>query len=195
VNRSTLIPRPETEHLVEAALKLTENRGRLDILDLGTGSGAIAIAMAKERPEDRITATDISSDALLTAMENSRANHLDDIRFIQSDWFSALAGIMFDLILCNPPYVESNDPGFSYGEIRYEPRIALDGGLGGIGAYLRIIPAAIKHLNHGGYLVLEHGHTQSGVIRQLLEDHHYGKISTYSDHSGQDRVSFAEVSH
>ncbi|MGY8814657.1 MAG: peptide chain release factor N(5)-glutamine methyltransferase [Gammaproteobacteria bacterium] len=193
VNRSTLIPRPETECLVSAALdKISDNRSA-NILDLGTGSGAIAIALAKEKPLCTIIATDISEDTLFTASKNARLNGLENIHFQQSDWFSTLNKKQFDLILSNPPYVESSDPGFNSGEICHEPRIALDGGQAGLDAYHQIVPAAFKHLNHGGSLILEHAYNQGEAIRDYLRSYDYKNIHTLTDFSGHERVTISSV--
>jgi len=191
VDRHTLIPRPETESLVETALELIPDQADPDVLDLGTGSGAIAIAVATERPRSRITAVDIVSEALAVAADNARRQGSENIRFVQSDWFDALAGAVFDCILCNPPYVDNQYYGFQDGEIRYEPRIALDGGHRGLAHISHIIPAAIRHLKTGGYLLLEHGYDQAPGIRQLLQLHGYTAIQTQRDYAGLERVSYA----
>jgi len=191
VDRNTLIPRPETELLIETALEFIDKDANLNVLDLGTGSGAIAIALARERPLCPITASDISMNALSLAMANARSNNLPNIRFLKSDWFSELDPQRYDIILSNPPYVESGDPGFNNSEIRYEPRIALDGGAGGMDAYFRIIPAAARHLSGRGRLLVEHGHTQGGPVRQLFRDCHYLDITTRKDYAGHERLTFA----
>lgn len=191
VNRFTLIPRPETELLVEAALEYIPRDAVTDILDLGTGSGAVAVAVARERPQSRITATDISPEALDVARENAAAIDPASITFLESDWFTALAGRRFHLIVCNPPYVASGDAGFSGGEIRFEPRLALDGGPAGLEALQRIIAAAGRHLHSGGRLLLEHGHDQGGEVRRLLTLNHYRDSLTLRDYAGRDRVTLA----
>jgi release factor glutamine methyltransferase len=192
VDRNTLIPRPETERLVEMALTRLTSESGARILDLGTGSGAIAIAMAKERPLDQITATDVSMDSLKIATLNAGKNHLNSIEFVRSDWFSELTGRRFDLILCNPPYVESVDSGFIKGEIRFEPRVALDGGPLGLDAYQRIIPAALRYLEPGGSLILEHGIQQGNTIRSMLLSAGYHNIKTVLDYAGIERITFGD---
>lgn len=192
VNRSTLIPRPETERLVEIALSRLHLENNNTILDLGTGSGAIAIAMARERPQDSITASDISMDSLTMAAENARQNRLKNIELVRSDWFSEMPGRRFDMILSNPPYVESFDSGFIEGEIRFEPRIALDGGPRGLDAYQRIIPAAIKYLAPGGALIMEHGAQQGTIIRSMLVRSGYLNVHTQPDYAGFERVTIAD---
>lgn len=193
VTRDTLIPRPETERLVELALKMIPAEGRYSLLDLGTGSGAIAIALAGERPHCLLTATDISPAALDVARHNAARLKLNNIRFLQSDWFASLPAQHFDLIISNPPYVETGYSGFISGEIRHEPRIALDGGTHGLNPYQRIIPAARAWLRSGGCIMFEHGSRQASAIRQLLELNHYQKILTVQDEAGLDRVTLAEL--
>jgi release factor glutamine methyltransferase len=193
VDSHTLIPRPETELLIESSLELLGTGDGLKVVDLGTGSGAIAIALASERPLCSITATDVSTRALARAAANTAANGLTGIRFVQSDWFSELGHRRYDLIVSNPPYVESGDPGFLHGEIRHEPRIALDGGIRGMDAYLRIIPAAARYLTGRGWLLLEHGHTQGEAVRQLLRDCRYVDIITRRDYAGHERVTRARL--
>jgi len=190
INRDTLIPRPETERLVETALEAIPANAALDVLDLGTGSGAIAVALATERPRCRITASDISQEALAVAAENAAAAGPASITFLESDWFEVLPPQAYDLIVCNPPYVESEHAAFS-GDIRFEPRLALDGGRGGLAALQCIIPAARRHLRPGGHLLLEHGHDQGGPVRRLLQLNHYAGIATHLDQAGRERVSAA----
>lgn len=191
VNRYTLIPRPETELLVEAVLETIPADAAVDVLDLGTGCGAIAVALARERPHWRITATDVSPEALDMARGNAARAGVETIRFLASDWFADLTGRRFDLIVCNPPYVASDDAGFSTGEIRFEPRLALDGGHAGLAALQHIIPAAARHLRPGGRLLLEHGHRQGEAVRRLLQLHRYRDALTRQDYAGLDRVTAA----
>jgi release factor glutamine methyltransferase len=192
VNQHTLIPRPETECLVETVLEYIPGAQRKEILDLGTGSGAIAIAIASERPACDVLAVDVSREALMVASGNALAHNIKNVQFVQSDWFSALAGRQFDLIISNPPYVESADTGFSQGEIRHEPRLALDGGKYGMHAISHLIPAATHFLVPGGRLVLEHGHQQAREIRQVFIDNRYREIYSGKDYAGLDRLSFAQ---
>jgi release factor glutamine methyltransferase len=193
VNQHTLIPRPETEQLVELTLELIPADKKVCVLDLGTGSGAIAIAIARERPACTVTAIDISQPALAMAQQNATRLGINNIRFIHSDWFSATTAQPYDLIVSNPPYVESGDSGFVSGDIRYEPRIALDGGVQGLEAYRRIIPAATGFLASGGRLLFEHGHTQGEPIRQLLLYNRYRDIQTCQDYAGLDRITLATL--
>jgi len=191
VNQYTLIPRPETETLVESAFRLIPSGANMHILDLGTGSGAIAIAIAKERPDCQIMSTDISIEAIAVANANVTQHQLSNIEFRQSDWFSNLADSCFDLILCNPPYVDSTDEGFIDGEIRYEPRLALDGGYQGMQSINTIVPAATQHLKPNGYFIIEHGNNQGENVRRLFSANRYVNAETIKDFSGFDRVSFA----
>ena len=189
VTRHTLIPRPETERLVEAALEYIPPDSVMRILDLGTGSGAIALAIARERPVCKVTAVDVSREALNVARMNAERLQLTNVELRQSDWFTGLSGELFDLIVSNPPYVESDHIGFERETIRFEPRLALDGGHHGLLAIQQIIPAARRHLHEGGYLLLEHGNTQGNDIRNLLALHHYKDIMSLCDYAGLERVT------
>jgi release factor glutamine methyltransferase len=193
VSRYTLVPRPETECLVETVLKISDPTRDIRILDLGTGSGAIAIAIANERNEAQITATDICPYALDVARENAKGHSANNVQFIQSDWFSKLHHKKFDFIISNPPYVESDDSALQYGDIRYEPRLALDGGKFGIDAYIKIIPQSMRHLTPDGTLLLEHGNFQGPLIRQLLADNGFTKIQTINDYAGNERASLGRI--
>jgi len=194
VNSSTLIPRPETELLVETALKNTKTKGSQHILDLGTGSGAIAIALSTENPLNTITATDICNNALQTATHNALKYNLKNISFLQSNWFNEIGQQKFDLILCNPPYIQSYDPRLTNSTLLYEPRIALDGGESGLDAFHQIIPTALKHLNSNGKLLLEHGYTQGESLKNLLNVFGYTNVQTFLDFSGYERVTVANYS-
>ncbi len=193
VSRYTLIPRPETECLVEAVINITGADQACHILDLGTGSGAIAVVLAKERPASHITATDICPNALSIAGENARDHYADNISFIQSDWFDELTHRQYDVIVSNPPYVESTSKEFIYGDIRHEPRLALDGGNRGLDAYIRIIPRSTRYLKPGGFLMLEHGYSQGKNIRNYLTEHGFKEIQTLTDYAGNERVSIGKV--
>jgi len=192
VTQHTLIPRPETECVVETALDYIPEQPPCNILDLGTGSGAIAIAIAKERPESHVVAIDLSREALTVAHSNARRHGITNIEFMQSDWFSALQGRAFDVIIANPPYVSSDDSAFHTGEIRHEPRLALDGGHHGMQAITHLVPAATHFLKPMAYLVLEHGHQQAENVRHLFAGSHYKNIHSKQDYAGLDRLSFAQ---
>jgi len=189
VSQDTLIPRPETELLVETALEMIPVNTPLNILDVGTGSGAIALAIATERPQCRIMASDVSPEALAVTRSNAIRYGLRNIDFRVSDWFSAFSGEVFDLVVCNPPYVDSHDRAFNTGEIRYEPRIALDGGYLGMKMINFIIPGALEHLKPDAQLILEHGYDQGESIRYLFITNKYIDISTRVDYSGRERVT------
>ena len=193
VDQSTLIPRPETECLVETALELIPEHAALNILDLGTGSGAIAIAIAGERPECNIIAVDIAIECLRVAQANAERNRLANIRFMESDWFSGIQDEVFDLILCNPPYVDSHYHGFIDGEISFEPRIALDGGHLGLEAINHLIPASTRHIRPGGYFMLEHGYDQAYSVAHLFSVHRFTELRVRRDYAGHDRVSYARL--
>jgi release factor glutamine methyltransferase len=192
VDQHTLIPRPETECLVETALEFIPVNQQYDILDLGTGSGAIALAIAKERPDSIVLAVDLSQEALAVAIDNAARHHIENIHFMQSDWFSEIQSKKFDLIISNPPYVEPDDKGFSDGEIRYEPRLALDGGHRGIQAITHLIPTASHFLNSESRLILEHGYKQADDIHHLFATNRYININSRPDYAGLDRLSFAQ---
>jgi len=160
VTPATLIPRPETELLVEQALALLPPGMASDVLDLGTGSGAIALAIAKERPRCRVTAVDISSEALQVAQANARSLHIANLEFLRGDWFAPLAGRRFQMIASNPPYVGTEDPHLGEGDLRFEPRQALSSGSDGLQDIRRIVSTASQHLPAGGHLLLEHGYSR-----------------------------------
>ena len=194
VTPAVLIPRPETELLVEQALarlsSLPTPQGAR-MLDLGTGSGAIAISVARYRPSASITAADISGAALNVARQN--ANALDaNIRFIESDWFASLAGETFDLVVSNPPYVAAGDKHLAEGDLRFEPIDALtDGAPGenGLACIRRIIADAPQHLNNGGWLLFEHGYDQASACAELLSARGFADLCCFHDLAGISRVS------
>lgn len=190
VNRYTLIPRPETEGLVEIALDLIRGRPNVAILDLGTGCGAIAIALAHERPDCRIIATDISREALAVARQNAQRLAIRNIEFRQSDWFSDLGFHHFGLIVCNPPYIDAADRTLAESEIRFEPRLALDGGHGGVQALNAVVNAATRYLASRGVLVLEHGCDQGANVRSLFSYRGYAVIETICDGAGLERITY-----
>lgn len=190
VNAHTLIPRPETELLVETGLRAIADRVQPRVLDLGTGSGAIALAIASERADARVLAVDVCTQALAVARANAAQLGLDAVEFRRSDWFDALGGERYDLVLCNPPYVASGDPALVHSDIRYEPRLALDGGAGGLEALGRVIAAAGRHLAAGAVLVLEHGHDQAAPVAALLHGAGFRATGSARDLAGFERVSF-----
>jgi release factor glutamine methyltransferase len=189
VSSAVLIPRPETELLVDIVLgKGVGAGGTAKLLDLGTGSGCIAITLALEIPSAQVSAVDASDAALGVARRN--AERLEaSLRLLQSDWFSALAGERFDLIVANPPYIADADPHLAAGDLRHEPRQALASGADGLDAVRRIVAAAPQHLTAGGQLWLEHGYDQADAVRVLLAAAGLRDIEQYRDVAGIVRVS------
>ena len=187
VTPDVLIPRPETELLVELALERIPQASAARVLELGTGSGAVAVALAKERPGLKIIATDISEAALAVARRNAR-EHGAAIDFVRSDWFETLGLERFDLIVSNPPYVAAGDSHLERGDVRFEPRLALVGGEDGL-ACLRIIAAhARRWLRPGGWLLLEHGYDQKEPCVELLREFGYIDVEGFEDLAGVPRV-------
>jgi release factor glutamine methyltransferase len=189
VTPATLIPRPETELLVELALERLPLNKSVQVLDLGTGSGAIALAVASERPQAQITATDASQDALVVAQRNARHHHLVNVSFAHGDWFAPLADRRFDLIVSNPPYIESGDVHLRQGDLRYEPASALASGEDGLNDIRRIVRAAPSHLVHGGWLMFEHGWNQGDAARLQLCSRGFVEVFTAQDIEQRDRVT------
>ncbi len=194
VTADTLIPRPDTELLVELALQRIPPNAAVDVLDLGTGSGAIALALARERPLARITAVERDARTLEVAQRNAARLGLERIRLLRSDWFSAIAGERFDLIVGNPPYIAEDDPHLLQGDLRFEPRQALASGADGLDAIRSIAAAAPAHLRTGASLLLEHGFEQGQAVRQILQQHGLERIQTYQDIESRDRVSGGQTS-
>jgi release factor glutamine methyltransferase len=189
VTQDTLIPRPETELLVELALGRIPPDAACDVLDLGTGSGAIALALAMERPDARVTAVDASEAALAVARANAQAHDLKHVEFVCSDWFAALAGRRFDVVVSNPPYLASDDPHLAAGELAREPRSALVAGADGLDDIRRIAVDACAATREGGWLLLEHGWTQGAEARAILERAGWLDVKTDRDLEGRDRVT------
>jgi release factor glutamine methyltransferase len=187
VNPAVLVPRPETELLVELALERLPVDSRRAVLDLGTGSGAIALALAHERPRAALTGTDLSGAALAVARANARALGLERIEWLAGGWFGAVPGRRFDLIVSNPPYVAAGDPALA--ELAAEPALALTPGPGGLEALGAIAAGAAGFLNPGGCLLLEHGATQAAAVAALLARHGFGGIATRPDAAGLPRVT------
>jgi release factor glutamine methyltransferase len=189
VTPATLIPRVETERLVELALERLPQTGALQVADLGTGSGAIALAIASERPQAQVLATDASAAALAVAQANAKTHGLANVDFVQGDWFAPLQGKRFDLIASNPPYIEAGDSHLQQGDLRFEPASALASGDSGLDDIIRIIAAAPAHLQPGGWLLLEHGFDQGGAVRALLIQAGLVQVQTAQDLEGRDRVT------
>jgi release factor glutamine methyltransferase len=189
VTPATLIPRPETELLVEKALEHIPRGAAWTIADLGTGSGAIALAIAKERPRCRVVATDSSTAALEVARSNARKFSLTNIEFRQGDWFTPLAGASFDMIVSNPPYIRAGDSHLKQGDLRFEPATALVSGADGLGAIRHIARHAREFLRPDGWLLFEHGWDQAEAIGEYLRQQGYRDIVCYTDLAGQARVA------
>lgn len=194
VNHAVLIPRPETELLVEKALSLFDRKACIRVLELGTGSGAIALALAHERPHWQIMASDHAKSALAQAQHNATQLSIGNIRFIHSDWYQQLSKQVFDIIISNPPYLAENDPHLSRGDLRFEPISALASGEDGLTAIHQIIAQAPPFLAADGYLLLEHGYQQSDAVAQQLTAHHFHHIRHYKDLAGQPRMSIGQRS-
>ena len=188
VSTDTLIPRPETETLVTLALEKIPADRCLHIADLGTGSGAVALAIATERPGCRIVATDMSAKALACATSNASRLGIENIRFMQGNWCDPLPREPFDLILSNPPYIEEQDKHLQQGDVRFEPRSALAAGADGMDDLKRIIACAHPCLREGGWLLLEHGYNQADRVKKQLSTQGYREISSHCDDAGLDRV-------
>lgn len=188
VTPAVLIPRHETELLVELALANFSDRPRSRVLDLGTGSGALAVALAKELPSPDVTAVDRSRDALMVAMANAARLQVS-VSFVVSDWFSALDGDRFDLIVTNPPYIAAADPHLEEGDVRFEPQTALVSGPEGLDDIANIVAHAPYHLEKGGWLFIEHGYDQAFRVRGLLADAGFSGIASWRDLAGIERVS------
>ena len=187
----TLIPRPDTELLVETALALLPATP-LQVLDLGTGTGAIALALACERPAWQVTGVDRVAEAVALAQGNGTRLQLANARFAESCWFSALAGQRFQLIVSNPPYIAAADPHLSQGDVRFEPSSALVAGIDGLDDIRLIIEQAPEHLLAGGWLLLEHGFDQAEAVRELLAQRGFAAVDSRRDLGGHQRISLGQ---
>ncbi len=189
VTPAVLIPRPETELLVELALERIPQDASCRVLDLGSGSGCIAISIARHRPQARVTATDRARDALDIAAENARALGVTNIGFEQGDWFAAIGSARFDVIVSNPPYIAEGDPHLARGDVRFEPVAALTAGADGLACIRDIVGGAGAHLAAGGWLLFEHGWDQAEPCRALLQAAGFSAIRSWQDVAGIERVS------
>ncbi len=189
VGPATLIPRPETELLVELALARIPVAAAIRVADLGTGSGAIALSIARERSHAMVIATDASAAALEVAKRNAASNGIAHVEFRHGDWFAPLQGEHFDIIASNPPYIAEDDLHLGEGDLRFEPEAALWSGSDGLDAIRTIVGQAGVHLQTGGWLLLEHGRDQGEAVRGLLEGAGFIDIETMRDLEDRDRVS------
>jgi release factor glutamine methyltransferase len=191
VTPAVLVPRPETELLVERALALRpEAFGRA--VDLGTGSGAIALSLASERPGWLLTATDVSDEALAVARANAAALGLERVQFLRGSWFTPLAGCTFDIVVSNPPYVAADDPAMQDPALRHEPQGALTPGPDAMASLRAIIEAAPDYLERDGWLLLEHGATQARTVTQELVARGFRHVRSHRDLAGHERMTEAQ---
>ena len=192
VSAATLIPRPDTECLVEHALAhLPATACR--ILDLGTGTGAIALALASERPDCQVTAVDVMPDAVALALRNVARLGFNNVKIQQSSWFDALVGQQFDMIVSNPPYIDERDPHLSQGDVRFEPLTALVAADEGLADIAHIVTVSRQYLTAGGWLLIEHGWTQAEAVRALFTQAGYERVETCQDYGGNDRLTLGKM--
>ncbi|MDX1481626.1 MAG: peptide chain release factor N(5)-glutamine methyltransferase [Woeseiaceae bacterium] len=188
VTPATLVPRPETELLVEQVIGYVPRRGEADVLDLGTGSGAVAIAVAKERPCCRVVATDVSEEAVAVARENARQHDVANVTFVAGDWTEPVRDQRFDVVASNPPYVRDDDPALE--SLAFEPRTALAGGEDGLRDIRRIAAEAPDVTKPDGVLLIEHGADQSEAVQRILREAGWTEVRDIRDLSGHPRVAF-----
>lgn len=189
VDDSTLIPRPETETLVEFILEKFADIDRLKLLDMGTGTGAIAISVAKQKPDWKIIASDVSEQALSLAAKNSSDNLTANVTLVHSNWFDAIAQDDFNIIVSNPPYIASDDPHLSQGDVRFEPRSALSSGETGMDDIEHICSQAKDHLLKNGWLIVEHGYNQKQLVSDCFTRNGFKEIEQRQDLSGHTRMT------
>ena len=191
VSAATLIPRPDTECLVEQALARLPTAA-CSILDLGTGTGAIALALATERPDCSVTAVDVMPDAVTLAQRNVERLGLGNVTVLQSSWFSALENRLFALIVSNPPYIDEHDPHLEQGDVRFEPLTALVAANEGLADLDHIVTTSRQHLLSGGWLLVEHGWTQGNAVRALFTNAGYRAVATCRDYGGNERLTLGQ---
>lgn len=193
VSAATLIPRPDTECLVEQALARLPAAG-CSILDLGTGTGAIALALASERPDCTVMAVDVMPDAVALARRNVERLGASNVTVLQSSWFTALDDRAFDMIVSNPPYIDERDPHLAQGDVRFEPLTALIAANAGLADLDHIVTTSRKHLLPGGWLLVEHGWTQGEAVRALFATAGYTAVETCRDYGGNERLTLGQWS-
>lgn len=191
VSAATLIPRPDTECLVEQALARLPTTA-CSILDLGTGTGAIALALATERPDCTVTAVDVMPDAVTLAQRNVERLELGNVKVLQSSWFTALENRLFALIVSNPPYIDEHDPHLAQGDVRFEPLTALVAANEGLADLDHIVTTSRQHLLPGGWLLVEHGWTQGNAVRALFTNAGYCAVATCRDYGGNERLTLGQ---
>ena len=189
VNSHTLVPRPDTEVLVERALRLPLGQQSCNVIDLGTGTGAIALAIACERPNWSVCGVDCFDEVVQLARENASLNELPHVVFKQSDWFSQLGSSRYQLIVSNPPYIDKNDKHLEQGDVRFEPATALVAEEQGLADIKKISGDARRYLDEQGWLLFEHGYDQGDAVRDILLDLGYAQVETFKDYGGNDRVT------
>ncbi|VAW51490.1 Peptide chain release factor N(5)-glutamine methyltransferase [hydrothermal vent metagenome] len=189
VNDSTLIPRPETETLIEFVLNKFTDKKSFKLIDMGTGTGAIAISIGKEKPDWIITASDVSTDALELAKKNAKHHHTNNIAFTQSNWFENINTTDFDIIISNPPYIAENDPHLKQGDVRFEPQSALTSGKTGMDDIHHLCQHAKDYLASGGWLIVEHGYNQNQLVANCFAENDFTQIKQSQDLSGHTRMT------
>ena len=189
VNNSTLIPRPETETLIEFILDKFSNRKEIKLLDMGTGTGAIAITIATEKPGWNIFASELSADALNLARHNSNSHQTNNISFVQSNWFTNIKQSDFDIIVSNPPYIANDDPHLLAGDVRFEPQSALSAGAAGMDDIEHLCRHAKKHLKKNAWLIIEHGYNQKRLVSDCFAKNGFTQIEQKQDLSGHIRMT------
>ncbi|NKC16536.1 MAG: peptide chain release factor N(5)-glutamine methyltransferase [Gammaproteobacteria bacterium] len=194
VTPDTLIPRPDTERLVELALEHIPQKREVTIADIGTGSGAIAIALALERPLCRVFATDVSDACVTLARHNIARLDIPNIEVHQGDLFAPLDDMLFDVVISNPPYIRDDDPHLNEGDVRFEPRLALTGGADGLDVIKRLLVTTGGYLHDGGTVLIEHSHDQGGSVRALCAEAGLHNANTFRDYGGRERVTIAHGS-
>lgn len=194
VNPDVLIPRPDSELLIELSLDLLPANQANKIIDLGTGSGILAITLAAERLESQVIACDLSPAALRTAQDNAQQLQISNVRFLASNWFSAINDRDFDLVISNPPYINQHDPHLQHGDVRFEPDSALISPENGLQDIRLLADQARQHLKPGGYLLIEHGYDQQTAVQALFKRFNYQQITTHPDYAGNPRVTSGQWS-